>query len=72
MLNLFHQEIEQDEALLGNLAVIFREASFPSEATECYISAMNNFPNDEVQNLDLWQRWSQSVAPLSPCSVFDR
>ena len=53
---MFLQEIEQDEALLGNLAVIFREASFPSEATECYISAMNNFPNDEVQNPDLWLR----------------
>lgn len=41
------QQIELDEALLGNLAVVFREANLSSEATECFASAWDNNPTDE-------------------------
>ena len=41
------KEVENDEHLLNNLAIVFREGGAPSEATECFVSAWEKQPQNE-------------------------
>ena len=41
------KEVERDETLLNNLAIVFREAGAASEASECFASALRNEPQNE-------------------------
>ena len=41
------QEVEADETLLSNLAVVFREGSVPNESTEIYVLAWERQPAHE-------------------------
>ena len=41
------KEVENDEHLLNNLAIVFREGGAPTEATECFVSAWEKQPQNE-------------------------
>jgi predicted Zn-dependent protease len=41
------KEVENDEHLLNNLAIVFREGGSPAEATECFVGAWEKQPQNE-------------------------
>ncbi len=41
------REVENDEHLLNNLAIVFREGGYPAEATECFVGAWEKQPQNE-------------------------
>ena len=52
-------DVENDVSLLNNLAIVFREAGVPSEATECFVSALNQQPNNEELALCVFQSYGR-------------
>lgn len=40
-------DVAENVSLLNNLAIVFRESGAPSEATECFVSALNRQPDNE-------------------------
>lgn len=48
------KEVERDETLLNNLAIVFREGGAAAEASECFASAVRKEPNNEELALCLF------------------
>eukprot|EP00961_Rhodomonas_salina_P058195 782183-Rhodomonas_salina.1 len=48
-------EVAADENLLNNLAVVFREGGCSSEATECFLGALERQPNSIDLTLCVFQ-----------------
>lgn len=48
------KEVQRDETLLNNLAIVFREGGSAAEATECFEAALANDPGNEELALCLF------------------